>query len=83
MKTINTRSARSVIYGFTDSIVELQKAKGYSSQDAYFYLAGYLGSHLASVIDQLPKAKRQAVLADMERTILQKEAQTEVLKEVA
>ena len=80
MSPIDTRSVTS---SFTDSIVELQKAKGNSTQDAYCYLAGYLGSKLASVIDQLPKAKRQAVLADMARTTLQKEAQAEVLMEVA
>ena len=74
---------RSVVNAFTDSIVELQKAKDYSTQDAYCYLAGYLGSQLATVIDMLPKAKRQAVLADMARTTLQKEAQAEVLAEVA
>ena len=80
MATIDTHT---VIRGFTDSIVNLQEAKGYTTQEAYCYLAGYLGSHLASVIDQLPKGKRQAVLADMERTILQKVAQAEVLAEVA
>jgi len=80
MSPIDTRS---VTNSFTDSIVELQKAKGYSTQDAYCFLAGYLGSQLASVIDQLPKAKRQAVLDDLTRTTLQKCAQVEVLKEVA
>jgi hypothetical protein len=80
MSPIDTRS---VCNSFTDSIVELQKAKGYSTAEAYMYLAGYLSSQLATVIDQLPKAKRQAVLADMARTTLQKEAQVEVLKEMA
>jgi hypothetical protein len=80
MSPIDTRS---VTNSFTDSIVELQKAKGNSTQDAYCYLSGYLSSHLASVIDQLPKAKRKAVLAEMARITLQKEAQAEVLMEVA
>jgi hypothetical protein len=78
-----TVDTRSVTQFFTDSIVELQKAKGNTSQDAYCYLAGYLGSHLASIIDQLPKAKRQAVLADMARTTLQKETEAKVRKELA
>jgi len=78
-----TIDSRAVTEAFTTSIVELQKAKDYTTQDAYCYLAGYLGSQLATVIDMLPKAKRKAVLADMARTTLQKEAQVEVLKEVA
>jgi hypothetical protein len=80
MKSIDTRS---VTQSFTDSIVDLQKAKGYSTQDAYCFLAGYLGSHLASVIDQLPKAKRQAVLMDMTRTALSKMAEAETMEETA
>ena len=78
--TIDTRSHASA---FSDSIVNLQRAKGMESQDAYCFLAGYLSSHLAGIIDQLPKAKRLAVLADMARTTLVKEAQAEVLLEKA
>jgi len=80
MTSIDTRSATQE---FTDSIVELQKAKGNSTSDAYCFLAGYLGSHLAGIIDQLPKAKRQAVLADMARTTLSKQVEAEVRKEMA
>jgi len=80
MSPIDTRS---VCNSFTDSIVELQMAKGYTTQDAYCFLAGYLSSQLATVVDQLPKAKRQAVLDDMTRTTIVKCGQTEVLKEVA
>jgi hypothetical protein len=78
--TVDTRSVTQL---FTDSIVELQKAKGYTTQDAYCFLAGYLGSHLAGVIDQLPKAKRQAVLDEMHRTTLRKEVEIQVRKEMA
>jgi hypothetical protein len=74
---------RSVTQLFTDSIVELQVAKGNTRQDAYCYLAGYLGSHLAGIIDQLPKAKRQQVLNEMHRITLRKELEVQVRKELA
>jgi hypothetical protein len=77
---VDTRSATQA---FTDSIVELQKAKGNSTQDAYCYLAGYLGSHLTSIIDQLPKAKRQQVLDEMHLTTIRKELEVQVRKELA
>jgi len=38
---------------------------------------------MVGIIDQLPKAKRHAVLADMARTTLVKESQAEVLLEKA
>ena len=78
-----TIDTRSVCQSFTDSIVNLQRAKGDSTQDAYCYLAGYLGAHLATVIDQLPKAKRLAILDDMTRTALVKIGQAEILEETA
>jgi len=74
---------RSVIHTYTSSIVDLQRSKGYTTEDAYCFLAGYLGSHLASVIDQLPKAKRHAVLLEMTQMALRKQAEAEVRKEMA
>jgi hypothetical protein len=68
---------RAVVSAFSDSIRNLQCAKGMESSEAHCYLAGYLNSHMASIIDQLPKAKRLAVLADMARTTLVKESQVE------
>ena len=47
------------------------------------FLAGYLGSKLVEVIDQLPKAKRAEVLAGMARDTLRFEAQADLLKEMA
>jgi hypothetical protein len=38
------------------------------------FLAGYLQSHLVSVIAMLPKAKQRQVLADMARDTIRKEA---------
>ena len=73
----------SVTKAYIESIVELQIAKGYTTAEAYMFLAGYLGSHMEGIINQLPKAKMIAELQSMERTTLQKEAQTEVLKEMA
>jgi hypothetical protein len=78
--TIDTRSATQI---FTKSITDLQEAKGNTSGEAMMYLAGYLESHLVFIIDQLPKAKRLAVLADMARDTIRKEAQAEVLKDMA
>jgi hypothetical protein len=70
---------------YSNSIVKLQHAK---SEDGYndgamAYLAGYLGSKMVEIIDQLPKAKRAQVLADMARDTLKFEAQTEILKKMA
>lgn len=76
--TIDTRSATQC---FTKSITGLQQAKGYTSGESLYFLAGYLESHLVSIIDQLPKAKRLAVLADMARDTIRKEAQAEVLND--
>jgi hypothetical protein len=55
----------STVANFADSIVVLQKAKGYTGSEAYTYMSGYLMSHLSTVIDKLPKAKREALLAEM------------------
>ena len=69
---------------YSNSIVKLQHAKidgGYNSH-AMAYLAGFLGSKLVEVIDQLPKAKRAEVLASMARDTLRFEAQAEVYTEV-
>lgn len=76
--TIDTRSATQL---FAKSITDLQEAKGYTSGESLMFLAGYLESHLVSIIDQLPKAKRLAVLADMARDTIRKEAQAEVLQD--
>jgi hypothetical protein len=78
--TIDTRSHASA---FSDSIVNLQRAKGMESSEAYIFMSGYLSSYMVGIIDQLPKAKRHAVLADMARTTLVKESQAEVLLEKA
>jgi hypothetical protein len=69
---------------YSNSIVKLQHAKsaeGYND-GAMAYLAGFLGSKLVEVIDQLPKAKRAEVLASMARDTLRFEAQAEVYTEV-
>jgi hypothetical protein len=76
--TIDTRSATQL---FAKSITDLQEAKGYTSGESLMFLAGYLESHLVSIIDQLPKAKRLEVLASMARETLRKEAQAEVLQD--
>jgi hypothetical protein len=60
------RSTTKTVGHFADSIVTLQKAKGYTGSEAYTYMSGYLMSHLSTVIDKLPKAKREALLAEME-----------------
>lgn len=78
--SVDTRSVTNL---FTNSIVTLQSAKGYSDAEAYMFLAGYLSSHMAGIIDQLPKAKRQAVLDEMHRITLRKEAEIDVRKEMA
>jgi len=75
--------SRSVINQFTNSIVELQVTKGYTTAEAYMFLAGYLGSHLASIVDQLPKAKRQEALEYMNRTTASKEIEIQLRKEMA
>ena len=70
---------------YSNSIVNLQHAKtadGYND-GAMAFLAGYLGSKLVEVIDQLPKAKRAEVLASMARDTLRFEAQADLLKEMA
>jgi hypothetical protein len=70
---------------YSNSIVSLQHAKidgGHNSQ-AMAFLAGWLGSKLVEVIDQLPKAKRAEVLAGMARDTLRFEAQADLLKEMA
>jgi hypothetical protein len=79
--TINTNMVEK---HYSNSIVKLQHAKagdGYND-GAMAYLAGYLGSKLVEIIDQLPKAKREQVLADMARDTLRFEAQAEVLVEM-
>jgi hypothetical protein len=79
--TINTNL---IATSYSNSIVNLQHAK---SEDGYndgamAFLAGWLGSKLVEVIDQLPKAKRAEVLASMARDTLRFEAQAEVYTEV-
>ena len=79
--TINTNMVEK---HYSNSIVKLQHAKtedGYND-GAHSYLAGWLGSKLVEIIDQLPKAKREKVLADMARDTLRFEAQAEVLAEM-
>jgi hypothetical protein len=80
-----TVSTRSVTSTYTKSIIDLQHAKADGGHDnhAMAYLAGWLGSKLEEVIDQLPKAKRAEVLADMARDTLRFEAQAEILKDMA
>ena len=80
--TIDTRSLTKT---FTKSIIDLQVAKyngDYQESGAMPFLAGYLESMLCEVIDQLPKAKRAKVLAEMARNTLKFEAQAEVYVEV-
>ena len=69
---------------YSNSIVKLQHAKidGGHDNHAMAFLAGFLGSKLVEVIDQLPKAKRAEVLASMARDTLRFEAQAEVYKEI-
>ena len=70
---------------YSNSIVNLQHAKidGGHDNHAMAFLAGWLGSKLVEVIDQLPKAKRAEVLASMARDTLRFEAQADLLKEMA
>jgi hypothetical protein len=82
--TIDTRALTKT---YTKAIVSLEVAK-YAKPNEYYdgampFLAGYLESQLVSVIDMLPKAKRLQVLADMARETLRKEAQVDLLKELA
>lgn len=60
---------------FADSIVSLRKAHGADGHEAYAYMSGYLMAHLSTVIDKLPKAKREAVLAEMNSIALSKMAE--------
>jgi hypothetical protein len=79
--TINTNMVEK---HYSNSIVKLQRAKsadGYND-GAMAFLAGWLGSKLVEVIDQLPKAKRAEVLAGMARDTLKFEAQAEVYTEI-
>ena len=73
-------SIAAVTKNYTDSIVALETAKngGGYYDGAMPFLAGYLESHLVSVIAMLPKAKQRQVLADMARDTIRKEAQAEV-----
>jgi len=69
---------------YSNSILKLRHSKidgGYDNH-AMAFLAGFLGSKLVEVIDQLPKAKRAEVLASMARDTLRFEAQAEVYTEV-
>jgi hypothetical protein len=78
---INTNMVQT---SYSNSIINLQHAKsadGYND-GAMAFLAGWLGSKLVEVIDQLPKAKRAEVLASMARDTLKFEAQAEVYTEV-
>jgi hypothetical protein len=77
--TIETRSA---VQCFTKSITDLQAAKGYTHGEALMFLAGYLESKLVGIIDDMPKAKKRQVLADIARDTIRKEAQAELLSEV-
>lgn len=78
--TIDTRNA---IQCFTKSITDLQAAKGYTHGEALMFLAGYLESKLVTIIDEMPKAKRRELLADIARDTIRKEAQAELLNEAA
>ena len=73
-------SIQDVTKHYTKSIVVLETAKhgGDYYDGAMPFLAGYLESHLVSVIAMLPKAKQRQVLADMARDTIRKEAQAEV-----